>query len=179
MPGVARLGSQDLGAPGWKAKKLMAPKRPQNSATLRFDARASPNATEPGHAPPERVAPGDSPAHLALINPDAAPAVPQPIGANPYLHTTLNASSTPSCKYMPGSSAGAGPACKCGGRAREEETGSGNPFAATAFVLVVARGCFYICVCMCIYRYKLKKITAPPPFLGSWFAAAASRLARR
>ncbi|KAF6090893.1 hypothetical protein HJG60_012255 [Phyllostomus discolor] len=59
---------------------------------LRFSARSSPNATVPGHAPPERVTPDDSPAHLALINPDAAPAVPQPIGTSPYLHTTLNVS---------------------------------------------------------------------------------------
>lgn len=42
--------------------------------------------------------------------------------------------------------------------AGEEEAGSGNPFAATAFVLVVARGCFYICVCMCVYiDINLKK----------------------
>lgn len=157
MPGVARLGSQDLGAPGWKAKKLMAQKRPQNSATLRFDARASPNATEPGHAPPERVAPGDSPAHLALINPDAAPAVPQPIGASPNLHTTLNVSSTPLCKCMPGSSAGAGPACKCGGRAQR-----GNQFWESLCSNRICFGCcsglfLYMCV-LCVYiDINLKK----------------------
>lgn len=145
-----------MGAPGWKAKKLMAQKRPQSSATLRFDARASPNATVLGHAPPERVAPGDSPAHLALINPDAAPAVPQPIGASPYLHTTVNVSSTPLCKYMPGSSAGAGPACKCGGRARR-----GNRFWESLCSNCICFGCcagLFLYMCVCVYiDINLKK----------------------
>ena len=104
-------GEPGLGGARMEGKETGGPEGPAKSATLRFAARASPDATETGHAPPERVARGDGPAHLALINPDAAPAVPQPIGASPYLHTTLNVSSTPLCKYMPVSSAGAGSAC--------------------------------------------------------------------
>lgn len=175
----SEAGEPGLGGARVEGREAGDPVAPANSATLGFDARASSNATEPGHAPPKRVAPGDGPAHLALINPDAAPAVPQPIGASPYLHTTLNVSSTPLCKYMPGSSAGAGPACKCGGLARR-----GNRFWESLCSNRICFGCcaglfLYMYVCMCIYRYKLKKITAPLPFLGSWFAAAASRIARR
>lgn len=104
----SEAGEPGLGGARVEGWETGGPEAPANGATLRFAARASPNATEPGHAPPERVAPGDSPAHLALINPDAAPAVPQPIGAGPYLHTTLNVSSTFLCKYMPGSFCGGG-----------------------------------------------------------------------
>lgn len=105
-------GEPGLGGARVEGRETGGPEAPTNGAMLRFSARSSPNATEPGHAPPGRVTPGDSPAHLALINPDAAPAVPQPIGTSPYLHTTLNVSSTPLCKYAPGSSVGVGPVCK-------------------------------------------------------------------
>lgn len=145
-------GELGLGGARVEGREIGGPEVPTNGAPMRFTERASPNATEPGHAPPERVALGDSPAHLALINPDAAPAVPQPMGGRPYLHTTLNVSSTRLCKYVPGSSLGWGLYANEG--AHEEETSSGNPFAATAFVLVVARVvCIYVCVCVCVCMY--------------------------
>lgn len=105
-------GEPGLGGARVESRETGGPEAPADGAALRFAARASPNATEPGHAPPGRVTLGDSPAHLALINPDAAPAVPQPIGASSYLHTTLIVSRTPLCKYTLGSSEEAGPACK-------------------------------------------------------------------
>lgn len=105
-------GEPGLGGARVEGRETGGPEASADSAALRFAARASPNATELGHAPPGRVALRDSSAHLALINPDAAPAVSQPIGANPYLHTTLSVSSTPLCKYKPGSSVEAGLACK-------------------------------------------------------------------
>ena len=83
-----------------EGKETGGPEGPAKSAMLGFAARASPDATETGHAPPERVARGDGPSHLSLINPDSAPAVPQPIGTSSNLHTTLNVSSTPLCKYI-------------------------------------------------------------------------------
>lgn len=149
-------GEPGLGGARVEGRESGGPEAPADGAALRFVARASPNATEPGHAPPGRVALRDRPAHLALINPDAAPAVPQPIRASPYLHATLNVSSAPYAKYKPGSSAEAGPVCKCRrmrARARTQtdrhtdthaRTGSGNPFATTAFVLVVG-------VVRCVY----------------------------
>lgn len=111
-------GEPGLGGARVEGRESGGPEAPADGAALRFVARASPNATEPGHAPPGRVALRDRPAHLALINRDAAPAVPQPIRASPYLHATLNVSSAPYAKYMPGSSAEAGPVCKCEGCAR-------------------------------------------------------------
>lgn len=107
-------GEPGLGGARVEGRESGGPEAPADGAALRFVARASPNATEPRHAPPGRVALRDRPAHLALINPDAAPAVPQPIRASPYLHATLNVSSAPYAKHMPGSSAEAGPVCKCG-----------------------------------------------------------------
>lgn len=106
-------GEPGLGGARVEGRESGGPEAPADGAALRFVARASPNATEPGNAPPGRVALRDRPAHLALINPDAAPAVPQPIRASPYLHATLNVSSAPYAKYMPGSSAEEGPVCKC------------------------------------------------------------------
>lgn len=145
----SEAGEPGLGGARVEGRETGGPEAPANGAMLRFAARASPNATEPGHAPPERVAPGDSPAYLALINPDEAPAVPQPIGASPYLHTTLNASSTPLCKYIPGSSAGAGPACKRGGRAKRKLV-LGIPLQQPHLFWLL-RGVVFIYVCACVY----------------------------
>lgn len=153
----SEAGEPGLGGARVEGREAGGPEGPSNSETFGFDARASPNATEPGHAPPERVAPGDSPAHLALINPNAAPAVPQPIGASPYLHTTLNVSSTPLCKYMPGSSAGAGPACKCGGARAKRKPVLGIPLQRPHLFWLLRGVVFiYMRMCMCI-DINLKK----------------------
>lgn len=149
-------GEPGLGGARMEGKETGGPEGPAKSAMLGFAARASPDATETGHAPPERVARGDGPSHLSLINPDSAPAVPQPIGTSSNLHTTLNVSSTPLCKYMPVSSAGRGLHAH-EGDACGEETGFRNPFRSNR----VCFGCaaLFLCVCMC--RYKLKKIHRP------------------
>lgn len=153
----SEAGEPGLGGARVEGKEADGPKAPANSATLRFDARASPNATEPGHAPPERVAPGDSPAHLALINPDAAPAVPQPIGASPYLHTTLNVSSTPLMQIRA--------RIFHGGRARMQMWGAhpkrklvlGIPFQQPHLFWLLC-GVVFIYVCVCVYiDINLKK----------------------
>jgi hypothetical protein len=123
-------GEPGLGGARVAGRETGGPEAPTDGAALRFVARASPNATEPGHAPPERVAQSDSPAHLALINPDAAPAVPQPIGTSPYLQTTLNTSSALLCKIRLVLPRRRSLNANDGG-AHGEETGSGNPYAAT------------------------------------------------
>lgn len=132
-------GEPGLGGARVEGRKIGGPEAPSDCAALELTACASPNATEPGHAPPGRVAQSDSPAHLPLINPDAAPAVPQPIRVIPNLHTTLNVSSVPYANTRLVLPRRRGLHANDGG-AQEEETGSGNPFAVIAFVLVVVRG---------------------------------------
>lgn len=136
-------GEPGLGGARMEGKETGGPEGPAKSAMLRFAARASPDATETGHAPPERVARGDGPSHLSLINPDSAPAVPQPIGTSSYLHTTLNVSSTPLCKYMPVSSVGRGLHAHEGDACREE-TGFRNPFRSNR----VCFGCAALFLCL-------------------------------
>lgn len=149
----SEAGEPGLGGARVEGKETGGPEAPANSAMLRFAARASPDATETGHAPPERVAPGDGPAHLALINPDAAPAAPQPIGASPYLHTTLNVPST-LMQIHARIFLGGGACMQIRGARAKRKLVMGIPFAATAFVLVVAQVCFYVSVCTWIYKLK-------------------------
>lgn len=72
----SEAGEPGLGGARVEDRETDGLEAPANGEPLRFAERASPNATEPGHAPPEKVALGDRPAHLALINPDSAPAAP-------------------------------------------------------------------------------------------------------
>lgn len=54
-------GEPGLGGARVEGRETGGPEAPADGAVLRFAARASPNATEPGHAPPGRVTLGDSP----------------------------------------------------------------------------------------------------------------------